>query len=563
MNNQYVKLIKQILLEVADRNEVMKFAYKTYTGNLLLIDKNHKINEEKVKKLINEISEKLIYKVNEAKRNEQIFPEFKKPNTEHRDLISICNFYLQLVSSGKSHWETLDVGKLEDVLDTYGKYIVSPKAYGRKLLAKYSNISGARFSKNTVDFVHFKKEVDANFESVNVKQLGWKGLPDPIFENDKIVIFYGENRKKAILYGQGKKTTLCTARQDASNMFGHYRFEKEGSIYYVYFKQPKDYAKMGFVDISLYPDEITINFVTDNTDRRTSKEKILKQIPELAEEDENGNIIFDKYIVPVPLDKKEKQLYNKIQNTESILELKDYAEQEMFIEFGKEIEDDEWDKLENKEELLQKYIEVGEYDIPDKFEHEYPKLWARYIKRLHKRVSIKIEDDDFHFSRHEIIYVVKDNKEIIKNIALSVNDANDFAFAVNYGQDFKVPEEIIQKIAQNVEYSFYYAKRLEFKDVPPEIIQGIAKDADDSFLYAKELGFKDVPPEIIQGIAKNAYKSFLYAKALGFKDVPKPIIDAILNSEYKNKLPQDYTVAKESDVKEESFSRKLKKLYNL
>jgi hypothetical protein len=257
-------------------------------------------------------------------------------------------------------------------------------------------------------------------------------------------------------------------------------------------------------------------------------------------------------------------MYEVIDKADSILDLKTRDDQLLYIEMGKQIRDgyfpnegeiyyhrvqydgddmeyvDEWDdisKLVRPEEILIKYVERGAYDIPEedlknKFPKIWDKIWDRYLVKLKQRVEVKIEHNEDEFTPHEWKYVVGTDwdkvPEIVKTYLIK-NSWSSFGYAKFLGfgtkgvgtKGVEVPDEIIQKIAQNSHWSGEYAASLVFGlnvsgvEVPQPIIQGIAQDLEKSYYYANNLYFGKkgkVPDPIIQKIAKDPEMSSRYVR---------------------------------------------------
>jgi len=396
-------------------------------------------------------------------------------------------------------WYTKDKIDLNILNDYYSRFINNTKINVKPI--------------DKLSFSDFEQLVDSTVTQTN-KDSKTEDLGKPYFENDGVTVYYADTKEKAIKYGQGSKYGFCISRLDFGNLYHGYR-KNGATFYFVYFKQPQEKAKEGFVVIHAYPNNrYNINYATENRDFDKTKKDILDEFPILTN-------VFDK-LKYQPLSAKEEQLYNVVEKTKSITDLKTVDLQLMYIELGKEIQDDEWDKLKQKELLLKKYIEVSMHDIPDNFEKEYPKLWNRHIQKLKQRVDIKTQNRNSNFTKQEIKYVVSD---FIKN---------------------KPYDPISQLVLGNSVRSFIYAKTLDFKNVSDNVLKTISTDLTQCHEYALQSNYGrlfNVPDIILKTIAKQPLDAYRYAEHLDFKNIPKIIFDGFKEDAFGG-LPKYYTVAK-------------------
>ena len=295
-----------------------------------------------------------------------------------------------------------------------------------------------------LEFKEFEQLVDSTATKVDIedKQIDEK----PIYEDDNVQIFLGNSKEKCIKYGQGRKYGFCISRLDNSNLYHGYR--KDGAtFYFIYFKnkESQNKAPENLIVIHAYPDnQYQINYSTPNRDDRITKDEILEQFPVLEP-------IFDKIIKYIPHSEKEERIYNIIQNTQSINDLKTLDDKLLFIEMGKEIENSDWKNIPENilQTILSKYVEVGNYDIPHEFETTYPKLWKRYIEKLKQRVNIKLSNEIINLSDDEktIIQNTPDIvlPETINNISKDPHNAYKYASEVLKGQN--VPQVIYNALS--------------------------------------------------------------------------------------------------------------------
>jgi hypothetical protein len=250
-----------------------------------------------------------------------------------------------------------------------------------------------RFIKNTktatkpidnFNFQQFEQLVDSTATKADVET---KKIDDKaVYEDNNVKIYLGTDKASCIKYGQGRKYGFCIARTDNSNLFHGYR-AKGATFYFIYFKnrEARSSAPEDLIVIHAYPDnQYMINYATPNADHNISEEAIIEKFPALESVFAQGII---KYI---PFNQKEEQIYNVINKTDSILQLKTLDDQLLYVEMGKKIKNSEWSKLKNLDEILSKYIEVGSYDIPDAIISN-SKYEDRYYDKLRQRAEIKSE----------------------------------------------------------------------------------------------------------------------------------------------------------------------------
>ena len=314
--------------------------------------------------------------------------------------------------------EVLDFEKIKEVLETdknKNKHLPKLIQYHLRdgvdigILSNYYSrfINNTKINKEDINkfktFQDFEQLVDSAVETV-VKQDLKKVDDKPIFENEEFRVFLGDSKEKAQKYGQGAKYNFCVSRFDGGNLYHSYR--KDGAtFYFVYMNESmieRINAPAELLVIHAYPNnKYQINYAKPNSDEDIEVPKLLK-ILNIDKE------TFSKVFKNKPLTPEEKRLYEEIDEQESILNLKNINDRLLFIELGKEIGNNDWNKLGNQlETLLHKYIEVGIYDVPDNVVDKYPKLKKRYIQKLKQRFVIKIENDYREYTPHEKVIAAK------------------------------------------------------------------------------------------------------------------------------------------------------------
>jgi len=236
---------------------------------------------------------------------------------------------------------------------------------------------------DNMNFQEFENIVDSTATKVNVDD---KDIDDkPIYEDNNIKVFLGDNKQKCINYGQGRKYGFCISRIDQSNLYHGYR-SRGATFYFVYFKtkEAQSDAPENIIVIHAYPNnQYQINYATPNQDHPITKEEIINKFPVL----EN---IFDDVFVYKPFNEKEQNLYKNVLNASSISRLKTLDDKLLYIETGHQILDYEWNEYKNNDEIIKKYIETGMFDIPSDI-IDKSKFKNRYYDKIRQRIEIKSE----------------------------------------------------------------------------------------------------------------------------------------------------------------------------
>lgn len=378
---------------------------------------------------------------------------------------------------------------------------------------------------DNLSFNDFAKLIDSAIEKSEKVSSEDEITDKPFYEDENVKIYKGTDRNSCVRYGKGKKYGFCISRPDSSNVFHNYRKES-ATFYFIYFKndKAKALAPTDLIVIHAYPNnKYQINYVSPNKDHNISKEDIEKEFPVLQG-------ILEK-LSSEAHSEKEKHMYNVIQSAKSILNLQTAQDQLLWVELGGKIKDDEWDKLLNPEYVLQKYIEVGDHDIPQNILQKYPKLQERYEERLGQRVDIKNQPHD------------------IRNLT---QDEQRWALAHNILQTHPA-------------WSYYYARNV-LRGRYPEGEAAISQDPIVAFSYAKH---------VIKGpwllgepaIASAPNSAFAYAKEI-IKGPWKPGEDAIksdpvLANQYKEFLNKHYntTTKLEENSNKSDLMNNLKSLF--
>jgi hypothetical protein len=327
--------------------------YKQDWNNYLLL-KEYLLFENKNE----DISKNLLKKYNKSNDYQELLKITKNKSPNNKHLPIITKYYLE--------------GTPLDTLQYYfDKYINNTKINQKPI--------------DNLSFQEFEQLVDSAVETINIPD--GEITDPPIYEDENVKIFAGTTKEQCIKYGQKRKYGFCISRQDSSNLFHGYR-SKGATFYFIYFKNEKAQANAptDLIVIHAYENKFQINYSKPNQDYTKSKEQILKEFPVLQP-------FFNKVIKHEKHSEKEQKIYQEINNKQSILEFKNVNDQLLWVEIGKNIKNNEWKSLKNPEIILDKYIEVGSYDVPKEILDQYPKYKNRYWQKIQQRYEIKTENN--------------------------------------------------------------------------------------------------------------------------------------------------------------------------
>jgi hypothetical protein len=328
---------------------------------------------------------------------DQLLPILQRSKTKQKD-IKILQPYLK----------DKDIS-LEQIVDIYDRYLdtdLPQKNLNFSSFKDFSELVNYEFSQKT-SITHSN-----NMESPSPNKI------EPIFENEHFQIFKGDTQEKArklctpnyinkTLKSNTNPYKLCIGNPNSPHYY-NYRFNHEIMDYFIYFKDIK-YNNVPFIIISVSPNGYTMNKVNPNNDTPMTKEEIQKEIPELTDE------IFNDYLKEVPLSDKELYLKQNIYHANSILELETLKDRLLFIEMGKPVSPEEWEKLPLKDQLIRKYIKIGLHDLPKFLKDLYPELWKQYDESIKNRVMSWLEEPNTDLTEHEIAFIALPNNAHLFN----------------------------------------------------------------------------------------------------------------------------------------------------
>lgn len=237
-------------------------------------------------------------------------------------------------------------------------------------------------------FSNFVQEVHALYEAPEqkTKKQFLDDSEDTVYEDETVKILLADSRLKCIRYGQPH---LCISWTGANNYYWKYRMGRMRpqdnlgmTTYFVTNKETGDtYLVDSMGDEDGPANKYSYNPISPNNDSDITLEALVRKHPELETPIEQGIFKF------IPYGEDEKRFEHIDANVESITdpELKTAEDYWMFIEAGKKIDHDEWDKIPKGllKDALTKYASVGEnFNIPDEMKEKMqPSDLANYEKK--------------------------------------------------------------------------------------------------------------------------------------------------------------------------------------
>lgn len=247
----------------------------------------------------------------------------------------------------------------------------------------------------------------------------------PIFEDNKIIVYYADSPQACISYKGTIPYGWCVARSDSSNMYYTYRFKEHEPAFY--FVKNKEKTNQEFKILNLLRNAATLSFkdkyhffviqvvkganpnnkeqkqyivtsALNDGDVQMSWNEIVKIEPDLAGKE---NLFTSK-----PLEAKEKELYSRFINGISDEEFTKlpYDEKDMYLNIyvrsNKHLSDSQFSSLPY--DLKNKYIGFGVGLSPEQLKMIDSKLHKRYEDVTNKLIEKTIGSDDFRLYATQI-----------------------------------------------------------------------------------------------------------------------------------------------------------------
>jgi len=304
------------------------------------------------------------------------------------------------------------------------------------------------------DFHQLEILVDYVRGQVDVKGAQFKEIKvdaEPIFQNDKVQIFYADTPRACITYKGNIPYSWCVARSDSSNLFYAYRYKQhEPAFYFVKSKErtQKEFQfwnsegnkftgqfkdKYHFIVIQvilgaksndLNAKQYVVTSAMNDGDIPMSWNEILRIMPELSG--------LESKIAHVPISDEDRAFYNKYKygiSDEDFAKL-DYAQKskfmDVFVGLDEGLSDNQFAVLPN--DLKNKYIgfSVGLTDEQYKLIESDRKLLKRYEDVTLEKIKSKI---DFKLKPSEIKIFLK-HPELINELT-DASVSNLLKYATN------------------------------------------------------------------------------------------------------------------------------------
>jgi len=292
------------------------------------------------------------------------------------------------------------------IVDDYKNYVKNQSLTNKKILQSSSS------------YIDFAEKVHSEMKGDESKiKAGSSDDPNKVYEDDEVIVFLAntgdpissENNCK--IYGKG--TPLCISGSSSSHYYNLYRWEKSLTTYFIWLKSENRYILVDAYDdngVTKY----SYNNVKDNKDIKSTKDKIISIYPSLSEAF-NQNVF-----VPVPIEGREKEIYEKLYDVDSILELQNINDMILFASI-KDVKNNDLYKLSEKElEAVLKILSEKENDLPHDLLEKFPIIKNRYWKKRETNIIRELEEwddsndeEDFTNDEYYIISKNKDLKELL------------------------------------------------------------------------------------------------------------------------------------------------------
>jgi len=279
---------------------------------------------------------------------------------------------------------------------------------------KYQSLTNNKILQSSSSYIDFSEKVHSEMKGDESKiKAGSSDDPNKVYEDDKVIVVLAntgdpvssENNCK----NYGKGSDLCISGSSSFYYYNFYRWEKSLTTYFVWLKSENRYILVDAYDdngVTKY----SYNNVKDNTDIKSTKNKIISTYPSLSEAF-NQNVF-----VPVPIEGREKQIYEKIYFKNSILELQNIDDMILFASIKNVINDDLYKLSEKELKAVLKTLSEKENDLPHDLLEKFPIIKNRYWKKREINVIRKLEersdlDDEEKFTLDEY-YIISENKDL-------------------------------------------------------------------------------------------------------------------------------------------------------
>lgn len=258
---------------------------------------------------------------------------------------------------------------------------------------------------NSKSYQDFAEVVHSQTETKETKKnIGTSNDPNRVYEDENIIVFLAntgdpltsENNCK--YYGKG--SSLCISGSSSAHYYNYYRWEKGLTTYFVWLKSEKRYI---LVDAD-NEGGFAYNNVKNNDDIEASKEEIIKKYPVLQKAFDNN--IF----VSVPIEGKEKEIYEYIYHITSILDADTIEDKVLYATIKEVSNEDLFNLTPDFLEPVLKVLVEKEKDLPYDLLDQFPTLKNRYWIKRKQNVERELEewdnDDEIFFTVDEWVILV-------------------------------------------------------------------------------------------------------------------------------------------------------------
>ena len=191
---------------------------------------------------------------------------------------------------------------------------------------EYRDITRLSFDqvKQIIDDAEFKSELKGKQKSSDVQD-------KPVYDNNNLVIFKGDNKPRCIQYGRGY--TWCISRSDASNLFYSYRMSGTEPVFYFVFDKERDKPDP-YHAVVIYvtnDGEYFMDTALNQGDKKYSWQELVQAMPKLAQ----AKSVFK----PQPLNDTEHEEYEMYRYERDLDEYEEMSMREKYkyFMFGHEL----------------------------------------------------------------------------------------------------------------------------------------------------------------------------------------------------------------------------------
>jgi uncharacterized protein YneF (UPF0154 family) len=222
----------------------------------------------------------------------------------------------------------------------------------------------------------------------------------PIFEDDELVVYEGNDRNECVLIGSGE--SWCVSRPDASNMYNSYRYRMdEPHFYFIKNKRLSESDMWSFFVLMPFKNGSLGLASRANThpfsgSEQYTWEEVLSHVPFVRR--------LQSMFKSKPLTTEERRIAKLVKKKLTVPDLIQHFKKlslvEHYIGWGHKLTVEQFSNLENKE-LRMKYINMGHQLSTDQIESLTPPEVKRFIVVQQQAYKIKYKKDGFQLDFRE------------------------------------------------------------------------------------------------------------------------------------------------------------------